>query len=84
MAINVFVQYNGGFLPDILLLTQAPIYVRWHYYRTSYIITTLLTMYYSVSYYVRWLCMTINISVQYNGGLLPDSIMLTQGYHVEA
>ena len=27
MAINVFVQYNGGFLPDILLLTQAPIFV---------------------------------------------------------
>ena len=23
MAINVIVQYNGGFLPDILLLTQA-------------------------------------------------------------
>ena len=47
-----------------------------------YIITTLSTMYYSVSYYVRWLCMAINISVQYNGGLLPDSIMLTQGYHM--
>ena len=29
--------------------------------------------------------MAINvISVRYNGGLLPDSIMLTQGYHVEA
>ena len=27
MAINVIVQYNGGFLPDILLLTQAPMYV---------------------------------------------------------
>ena len=25
MANNVFAQYNGGFLPDILLLTQAPI-----------------------------------------------------------
>ena len=23
MAINVSVQYNGGFLPDILLLTQG-------------------------------------------------------------
>ena len=28
MAINnVIVQYNGGFLPDILLLTRAPIVV---------------------------------------------------------
>ena len=24
--------------------------------------------------------MVINISVQYNGGLLPDIILLTQGY----
>ena len=31
MVINnkVNVQYNGGFLPDILLLTQAPIIVVW-------------------------------------------------------
>ena len=27
MAIDVIVQYNGGFLSDILLLTQAPILV---------------------------------------------------------
>ena len=26
-------------------------------------------------------CMVINISVQYNGGLLPDIILLTQGYY---
>ena len=25
--------------------------------------------------------MVINIIVQYNGGLLPDIILLTQGYH---
>ena len=25
--------------------------------------------------------MAININVQYNGGLLPDIILLTQGYH---
>ena len=24
MAINVIARYNGGFLPDILLLTQVP------------------------------------------------------------
>ena len=26
-------------------------------------------------------CMAINVSVQYNGGLLPDIILLTQGYY---
>ena len=29
--------------------------------------------------YDWWLCMVINISVQYNGELLPDIILLTQG-----
>ena len=24
MVINISVQYNGGFLPDIILLTQSP------------------------------------------------------------
>ena len=29
-----------------------------------------------------WLCMVINnVNVQYNGGFLPDIIMLTQGYY---
>ena len=31
--------------------------------------------------YESWLCMVINISVQYNGGFLPDIILLTQGYY---
>ena len=32
--------------------------------------------------YDLWLCMVINISIQYNGsGLLPDIILLTQGYY---
>ena len=31
--------------------------------------------------YDWWLCMVINISVQYSGGLLPDIILLTQGYY---
>ena len=25
MVINISVQYNGGFLPDIILLTQAEV-----------------------------------------------------------
>ena len=32
--------------------------------------------------YDWWLCMVINICVQYNGGgLLPDIILLTHGYY---
>ena len=31
--------------------------------------------------YDWWLCMVINISVQYNDGLLLDIILLTQGYY---
>ena len=31
--------------------------------------------------YVGWLCMMINISVQYNGGFLPDIILSIQGYY---
>ena len=41
--------------------------VRWQYY--SYILLC------------WWLCMATNISVQYNGGLLPYIILLTQGYY---
>ena len=52
MAINVIVQYNGVFLSDILLLTQAPIFVYGSMALLSYIITTLLTMYYIVFCFV--------------------------------
>ena len=31
--------------------------------------------------YDWWLCVVININVQYNGGLLPDIILLTHGYY---
>ena len=63
MAINVFVQYNGGFLPDILLLTQAPIFVwfdgtitiEYYYYPFNYVLHCLLFC------YVWWLCMAINV-----------------------
>ena len=83
---NGSVQYNrnGGFLPDILLLlTQAPIFVwfemaiLYYYYPLYYILQCLLFC------YAWWLCMAINISVlvHYNGGLLPDIILLTQCYY---
>ena len=45
MAINVIVQYNGVFLPDILLLTQAPIvvwfddiFIVYHYCLFNYVL----------------------------------------------
>ena len=43
--------------------------------------TILVTMYYCCTVvmlgYDWWLCMVINISVQYSGGILPDIILLT-------
>ena len=45
----------------------------------SYISTILLIC--TTVFYVWWLCIVINISVQYNGGFLPDISLLTQGYH---
>ena len=42
-------------------------------------------MYYIVSVlsllFVRFPCMAVNVSVQYNGELLPDIILLTQCYY---
>ena len=55
MAISVIVQYNDGFLSDILLLTQAPIlFVYGSMALLSYDITTLLTMYYIVFCFVMF------------------------------
>ena len=55
MAIDVTVQYNGGFLSDILLLTQAHTFVYGSMALLSYIITTtLLTMYYIVFCFVMF------------------------------
>ena len=31
--------------------------------------------------YGWWLCTVINMNVQYNGGFLPDIMLLTQGYY---
>ena len=51
----------------------------------QYIITTMLMVFYIVSVlfllFVWCPCMAINISVQYNGGLLTDVTMLTQCYY---
>ena len=46
MAINDIVQYTSGFLPYILLFTQAPIFV-WLDGTIIDMSTILVTMYYS-------------------------------------
>ena len=81
MAINGIVQYTSGFLPDILLFTQAPILV-W-FDGTIIDISTILLQFTTVVMlgYDGWLCMVVNISVQYNDGFLADIILLTQGYY---
>ena len=78
MAINGIVQYTSGYLPYILLFAQAPILV-W-FYGTIIDIRTILLHCTTVVMldYDWWLCMVIIIRVQYNGGFLPDIILLTQ------
>ena len=79
---NVFVQYNGVFLPDIFTLDPR-LYFEWvdgtiavyYYYPFNYVLHCLLFC------YVRCPCMAINVSVQYNEGLLPDITLLAQCYY---
>ena len=71
MTNKEIIQYTN------VLFTQAPIRVCLH--GTNIDSRTILD---EVRLgYDWWLCMVINISVQYNGGLLPDVILLTQGYY---
>ena len=75
--------YEYSILVYNLLFTQTPIPVC----LDGTIVdgsTILVTMYYCglvMLWYDWWLRMVINISVQYSGGLLPDIILLTQGYY---
>ena len=76
-------QYDddGGLLPDILLLTQATIFVWfdgtlivYYYYPFNYVLHCLLFC------YVWWLCMAINVSYSITVGFSP-TLVLTQGYY---
>ena len=71
MAINVIVQYNGGFLPDVLLLTQASIFV-W------FDDTTLLTMYCSVFCFAQ-LIQVYNITWASSRHYTVDPMLLPTG-----
>ena len=69
----------------ILLFTQAPIPVCLDGTiidsSSSIILLTMYCIAVVMLGYDWWLCMVINISVQCSGGLLPDIILLTQGYY---
>ena len=97
MVINRSVQYNGGFLPDIILLTQsnyhrgtpvkyhvADLYLQPTVCRNNILLLPCVMVYNIVSVLFLlffWCpCIAINVSVRYNGGLLPDMILLTQYY----
>ena len=94
MGINISVQFNGGFLPDIILLTQS--YLRgtrlstMHGLCTYNLYNSILLLPCVMVYYIVsglfllffWCpCMASNVSVQYNGGFLPDIKLLTQCYY---
>ena len=67
-----------------LLFTQAPIPVCLDgtiIDSSSTILVTTVCITVVMLWYDWWLRMVINISVQYSGGLLPDIILLTQGYY---
>ena len=78
MVINISVQYNGGFLPDIILLIQG-YYHRGTRLNISILLPPCLMVYYIVLFLLFLLCpcMAINVNVQSNGGL-PDIVLLTQ------
>ena len=89
MVINISVQYSGGLLPDIILLTQG--YYQWGKPCSGFVFTTFVmyittTMCDGVLHCLLFLMffwcpyMAINVNVQYNGGFLPDIILLTQCY----
>ena len=86
MAINISVQFNGGLLPDIILLTKGYHHrgtrlnamKRFCLYSVRNSILPCLIMYYIVSVLFLpfvW-CPCMAISVNYNGELLPDIILL--------
>ena len=79
MTINDIIQYTNVHFP--IYPSPYSCMSRWYYYIIDSS-TILVTMYFTVVMlgYDWWLCMVINISVQYSGGLLPDIILLTQGY----
>ena len=72
---------DWGYSHRLYMFTQDPFvwfhgtFIAYNYYSFNYVLHCLL------SCFVSWPCMAIKCSVQYGGGLLPDLILLTQGYY---
>ena len=90
MVINLSVQCNGRLLPDIIVLTLCdsigePLSSPWSSAVLVSIIVSDLSLLFDdvlVCLPFCWCpCMAINVSVQYDGGFLPDIILLTQCYY---
>ena len=73
MTINDIIQYTS--VPKPLFLDVSMVLL------STVVLYSLLRITVVMLGYDWWLCMVINISVQYSGGLLPDIILLTQGYY---
>ena len=73
------ININRGFA----VMAYITVYYLYCYYNTMF---DGVLLYIGFCTLVLWLlffwypCMAINVSVQYNGGLLPDIILLTQCY----
>ena len=92
MGINISVQYNGGFLPEIILLTQGYYHrgtrlntmhglCTYNLYNSVLLLHSLMVYYIVSGLFVLFFwcpCMASNVSVQYDSGFLPDIILLTQ------
>ena len=74
------VQYNGGLLPDIIYTIETMLLpVLWYLWMVLVVICTAMFLFVLKFFWCP--CMASNVSVQYNGGLFPDIILLTQCYY---
>ena len=81
MVVYSSVQYTTSDLSPAFYCLPKPLLV----YGSMLLLSTLILSSYSIIVlmlgYDWGLRMVINIRVQYNGGFLPDIILLTQGYY---
>ena len=81
MVINISVQYNGGFLPDIILLTQSLL----EYYQVCSVLSNTIPdgMLYCLCFCFFCTLLSDIILLTQCCVLLPDSIRLTQCFAIE-
>ena len=56
-------------------------YILHWFWMVLVVVSTINTMFFFVISFFWCPCMTINVTVKYNGRLLPDIILLTQCYY---